>query len=66
MKQAAVYMKNVLAGVLTEDENGYLFEYDYTHDCMPPRSRPASEVPGAQVCRGGNRGEPGGYTGAVE
>lgn len=28
MKQAAVYMKNALAGVLTEDEYGYVFEYN--------------------------------------
>ncbi|MDR1182172.1 MAG: HipA N-terminal domain-containing protein [Bacteroidales bacterium] len=28
MKQAAVYMCNTFAGVLTEDEDGYKFEYD--------------------------------------
>ncbi|MDR1162199.1 MAG: HipA N-terminal domain-containing protein [Tannerellaceae bacterium] len=28
MKQAKVYMYNTMAGVLTEDENGYTFEYD--------------------------------------
>lgn len=27
MKQAAVYMKATLAGILTEDEYGYTFEY---------------------------------------
>lgn len=28
MKQAKIYMYNTFAGVLTEDENGYRFEYD--------------------------------------
>ncbi|MDR2816717.1 MAG: HipA N-terminal domain-containing protein [Proteiniphilum sp.] len=28
MKQAAVYMYTSLAGILTEDENGYTFAYD--------------------------------------
>lgn len=28
MKQAKVYMHDLLAGVLTEDEDGYHFEYD--------------------------------------
>ena len=28
MKRATVYMKNVLAGVLTEDEYGYSFRYE--------------------------------------
>ncbi|MCH5327641.1 MAG: HipA N-terminal domain-containing protein [Coprobacter sp.] len=28
MKQAAVYLRNIKAGLLTEDENGYTFEYD--------------------------------------
>ena len=28
MKQAKIYMYNNLAGILTEDENGYKFEYD--------------------------------------
>ena len=28
MKQAKIYMYNVFAGILTEDENGYKFEYD--------------------------------------
>lgn len=28
MKQAKIYMYNTFAGVLTEDENGYKFEYD--------------------------------------
>lgn len=28
MKQARIYMCNTFAGVLTEDENGYKFEYD--------------------------------------
>lgn len=28
MKQAAVYMRNALAGILTEDENGYSFRYE--------------------------------------
>jgi serine/threonine-protein kinase HipA len=28
MKQAMVYMYNTFAGILTEDENGYMFEYD--------------------------------------
>ena len=28
MKQAVVLLRGVKAGLLTEDENGYLFEYD--------------------------------------
>jgi serine/threonine-protein kinase HipA len=28
MKKAAIYFKSALAGVLTEDENGYTFLYD--------------------------------------
>lgn len=28
MKQAGIYMYNTFAGVLTEDENGYKFEYN--------------------------------------
>ena len=28
MKQAVVYMRAIRAAILTEDENGYLFEYD--------------------------------------
>lgn len=28
MKQAKIYNHNLLAGVLTEDENGYTFQYD--------------------------------------
>ena len=28
MKRALVYLHNRLAGRLTEDENGYTFEYD--------------------------------------
>lgn len=28
MKQAKIYMKNHLAGILTEDENGYTFRYE--------------------------------------
>ncbi len=28
MKQARIYMYNTFAGILTEDENGYKFEYD--------------------------------------
>ena len=28
MKQAFVFLRGVKAGLLTEDENGYLFEYD--------------------------------------
>ncbi len=28
MKQAAIYNRNFLAGILTEDENGYTFQYD--------------------------------------
>ena len=28
MKQANIFMHNKLAGVLTEDENGYTFQYD--------------------------------------
>jgi serine/threonine-protein kinase HipA len=33
MKQAKIYVYNRLAGVLTEDENGYTFQYDdsYLH-----------------------------------
>ena len=28
MKQAVVFLRGVKAGLLTEDENGYLFKYD--------------------------------------
>jgi len=28
MKQAAVFLRGIKAGILTEDENGYTFEYD--------------------------------------
>lgn len=28
MKRAKVYNYNILAGILTEDENGYTFQYD--------------------------------------
>lgn len=28
MKQAKIYMYNTFTGILTEDENGYKFEYD--------------------------------------
>lgn len=33
MKQANIYNRNLLAGILTEDENGYTFQYDadYLH-----------------------------------
>jgi serine/threonine-protein kinase HipA len=30
MKQGFVYLSNVLAGILTEDENGFTFSYDVT------------------------------------
>ena len=29
MKQAKIYLHNRLAGILTEDENGYSFHYDF-------------------------------------
>lgn len=28
MKQAAIFLHNHMAGILTEDENGYTFQYD--------------------------------------
>lgn len=28
MRQAKIYMHNIFAGILTEDENGYTFEYN--------------------------------------
>ena len=28
MKQAVVFLRGIKAGILTEDENGYAFEYD--------------------------------------
>lgn len=28
MKQAVAFLRGIKAGVLTEDENGYTFEYD--------------------------------------
>lgn len=28
MKQVVVFLRGVKAGILTEDENGYTFEYD--------------------------------------
>lgn len=31
MKQAAIYIQQYLAGILTEDENGYTFQYDVTY-----------------------------------
>jgi len=37
MKQAKIYFKGNMAGVLTEDENGYVFLYDrnYLYDGKP-------------------------------
>lgn len=38
MKQAKVYFQDTLAGILTEDENGYTFVYSETYiadNCMP-------------------------------
>ena len=32
MKQALVFLRGVKSGILTEDENGYTFEYD--PDCL--------------------------------
>lgn len=34
MKQAAIYFRDILAGVLTEDENGYTYQYtqEYLHN----------------------------------
>lgn len=31
MKRAAIYMYQYLAGILTEDETGYTFQYDETY-----------------------------------
>jgi serine/threonine-protein kinase HipA len=33
MRQAHVYIRDLLAGIITEDENGYVFRYfpDWTH-----------------------------------
>ena len=31
MKQAVVYLRGIKAGILTEDENGYTFEYDVAY-----------------------------------
>ena len=31
MRQAQIYNHNIFAGTLTEDENGYTFEYDSTY-----------------------------------
>ena len=28
MKRAAVFLREIKAGILTEDENGYTFQYD--------------------------------------
>lgn len=50
MKQAEIFMRDKLAGLLTEDENGFIFQYDsdYLNDSnseaisltMPLKSKP--------------------------
>lgn len=35
MRRAGIYMRNLLAGVLTEDENGYLFQYNKDYLRLP-------------------------------
>lgn len=37
MKQAEIFMRDKLAGILTEDENGFTFQYDsdYLNDSDP-------------------------------
>ena len=34
MKQAKIYMRNLPAGILTEDETGYSFCYEHQYLCM--------------------------------
>lgn len=41
MKKAKIYFQNILAGVLTEDEQGFTFVYD-AHYLQEPQSRPIS------------------------
>lgn len=41
MKQAVIYYKNQLAGLLTEDEEGYHFAYD-EHYLAQPQAKPIS------------------------
>lgn len=31
MKKANIYYKNILAGVIEENDDGYLFQYDETY-----------------------------------
>lgn len=31
MRQATIYCSDILAGMLTEDENGYTFKYDHAY-----------------------------------
>lgn len=41
MRQGKVYYNDILAGIITEDENGYSFVYDETYlgsDCSQPVS----------------------------
>lgn len=35
MKRARIYYKNLLAGMLTEDENGFHFQYDRAYVAQP-------------------------------
>lgn len=54
MKQAEIYMRDKLAGILTEDENGFIYQYasDYLKDedseaislTMPLKSEPYKDT----------------------
>ena len=41
MKQAKIYISSLLAGILTEDENGYTFVYEVSYLSFP-ESKPIS------------------------
>ena len=41
MRQAAIYFKDILAGILTEDDNGYHFTY-YGNYLANPQASPVS------------------------
>lgn len=41
MKTAAVYLKNSFAGTLVEDEDGFIFQYDYQY-LKQPNAKPVS------------------------
>ena len=48
MKQAVIYYKNQLAGLLSEDEEGYHFVYDEDYLALP-QAKPISPSPPLQA-----------------